>query len=275
MLMIRITLLWMALICSLSGYGQLPAFWTGLIADKHTDWFTRHADELHSSKALGDLDTMYYRTLCGNFNEGFMMCRVGPAASKDPDGYGTVYFLKMITNGQKIIYCSLNEEVFVQRDDSDKTPMEERAAFTDSASYALLRRAFKQEYHTEMNEAELFLEEVYYGFSCGFGGGSPGYKELMDSILTRRDRPALLRWLQSANTEKQLYAFDACIDLERKHIRLSRLEKELCDHIAIKEGTVQNCGYCIFGNTDIQELVSGIKRKKEKDKIGFVPYEEP
>ncbi|RYG29874.1 MAG: hypothetical protein EOO01_37585 [Chitinophagaceae bacterium] len=267
-------------LCSYSSHAQLPALWDHLIYSKDLSYIKSYQEQQHKEFDPGDLVIFYYRTLCGDFSEGLYTYR---RRQPNDDQYMLKFQIKVITRKGKIIYCSIGEEDVRPRSperDGSKEDVDhrdryiERAQYKDSGSYADLEQSFRETYIADLNVEALFNERIYYGVFCGLGGIAPDERLTMDTIVSAGDHQTLTAWLQSTNTETQLYGVYGCMKLKRKGLALSPLERQLVAAISKKIGTAQNCAYCDFGSSDIRSIIKDIKKTKSAGHIGSNVYDD-
>ncbi|MCX6317688.1 MAG: hypothetical protein NTW29_10375 [Bacteroidetes bacterium] len=121
-------------------------------------------------------------------------------------------------------------------------------------AYDSLKTAFQLFYEEPLLEADLFMTDIIYGRSCGFAGMPPSQRETIDTLVKKRDQATLLKWLRSANTEKQFYAVDGLYQLKKAGIQLTEKDLQLIRFVLNKKGFIQVCSGCIFSSRKISEL---------------------
>lgn len=272
--MIRIIVL-LLLLPACNAHAQTPAIWEELIARRDLSGFKRYVVHPVDRRAAGDLDTVFYRSICSDFKEGLFTYEKWLDSALPDGNWSVLYQIRIITAQDKIIYGRLMEVLERDPEEPDSVRFAERAVYKDTAAYNLLLLLFKQTYKAELRETELFMGDIIYGYGCGFGSQPPEEREMMDTLIAHKDKAAILSWLQSANTEKQLYALDACYQLKRHGIRITSLERSLIKVITKKEGTVNSCSGCMVGPGNISYIIPQIKHrpKETAGRTGRFNYE--
>lgn len=172
----------------------------------------------------------------------------------DVDGHTFSVFsrskINIIRQGNRLIY-------YVAETDSlnGKPPVVSR--FTDQKAYDTLKSIFARTFDAPLNEKESFIDSIAYGSICGHypPGQVPKEKKLVDQWAAAKDRSSLLKWLQSTNTEKQLYAVWGFWGLYQRRVALTAREKEMLDVVMKKKGNIRTCGPCDLRLVDISEIV--------------------
>jgi hypothetical protein len=271
--MIRIVVLSLLLLACNAHAQKTPAIWQELMVRKDLSGFKQYAVQPADRRATGGLDTVFYRSICGDFKEGLFTYEKWLDTAL-PDGNRSVpYQIRIITKRDKIIYGRLMK--IVTREGPDSVRFVETAIYKDPAAYGSLQTMFKQIYKAGMKKIELFRDNIIYGYGCGFGSAPPEEREMMDTLIAHKDKATILSWLQSANTEKKLYGQDACYQLKRQGVPITRLERSLIKIISKKEGTVSGCSGCMVGPGNISYIIPQIKHRPEEiaERTGGFSYE--
>lgn len=130
--------------------------------------------------------------------------------------------------------------------------------FTDEGEYTAFHNSFSKTYNDKLNPVELFVTSIVYGAACGIAGTPPEYQQKLAALLREKDDKALLTWLKSPNTEKQLYAVIGFKTLEENGYTLTEEEKRIINVVKQKQGTVNTCSGCIFSLDTIKNIVANI-----------------
>ncbi|HXB41624.1 MAG TPA: hypothetical protein VNZ49_13875 [Bacteroidia bacterium] len=152
------------------------------------------------------------------------------------------YLICIISNGDKIIYSKLvsaRKKIFENE---------------DSAAVKQFYKAYSAFFGTKVKTGNFFADTVRYGKGCGFVGADPPERKKMKILIAEKNHKELSKWLQSAVTEKQLYAIEGFKELEKGGYVLSSLQKKLIDFIKTKKGNYQDCNGCIYSSTAISDL---------------------
>lgn len=89
-------------------------------------------------------------------------------------------------------------------------------SYKDNIEFNKLNNSFNLIYKADLNEKELFNQDITYGYACGRGGIDPKEKTQIDVFFEHNDKDSLIKWLQSTNTEKQIYAIEGLFNLNKK-----------------------------------------------------------
>lgn len=164
--------------------------------------------------------------------------------------------VNIITQGNLIIYYHLERKEFIDFPKSYKTK-DTVYTFSDSSRLAAMRSKFKNCFLAPLNENELFVDTIYYGSMCGHSRQeqlTPQQAQIKEWVV-KRDTANLFKWLQSTNTERQVYAVQGFHSLHFMRVKISDEAKRLISYIIKKKGNIQYCGICDAGLIDISRIV--------------------
>ncbi len=248
------------LLGALCAHGQMLDLWYRVMASKGLSPFKQFAGQPGRRVGKDGLDTVYYRTLYGDYKEGIFT--YDHYLSTAPEGKYPYeeYQLWVITWKGKMIEGKLMQVVNGSDEQPDSIRFLQRGAYRDVADYVQLQQGFKQTTGASMDTTQLFRDGIVFGYQCGVGGAVPDERFVTDSLLKYRNRVGLLSWLQATNTEKQLYGYDAFVQLKRSGLRLNDEERKLMRMISRKRGSVNTCAWCSFGAEEISMVIRRIKR---------------
>ena len=140
--------------------------------------------------------------------------------------------INIITAGNLIIYFHLESKEMKGFPKTFAITSDTTYNFSDPQKIASLKSKFHQIFLVPLNEKELFIDTIYYGNKCGHNGFSTNEKEKTDAWVNTYDTLSLYQWLQSTNTEKQIYAVYGFNSLLLKGFKinaeLKRLIKTSC-----------------------------------------------
>lgn len=230
-----------------------------------------------SGKRMADFDTLvkklrqtdgtaggyclYKRDVVNGFRESIYNLYKSVPDPKEPGTeFVTNYKVYVVDDHGEILYHQFTEEKYKSKFIWWKlkriwVPYNEHlGVFRNDSLFDLMKSAFKQSFHADLNEQELFSTDYVYGFACGYSGEPPQGKEEIDSLVKTNDRVSLVRWLQSTVTEKQLYGVMGFHDLKQKDVPLDATELELIHNVLKKEGIVLSCSGCTGGPEMLSEL---------------------
>jgi len=200
----------------------------------------------------------YLRELNADYEEGVCYFEiVVPDTENVAINIVYTYRITLIANKKNIIFYELSEKKY-KEDTEDMIPyFETISKFRDDKAFGNLKILFTRTFLKELNEAELFNEDIVYGHHCGIAGIDPDEKLEIDRLVQKKNRKSLLNWLQSTNTEKQVYAVDGFYQLKTSGVKLTDKEINLINQILKKKGTIQVCYGCISTNEEISTVTKG------------------
>lgn len=114
--------------------------------------------------------------------------------------------------------------------------------YRDKQALAQFETAFHRFYGVPLRDDDLYQTGIVYGDTCTMFKQVPEARTQVTEWVAAKNKDALLTWLTSACTEKQVYAVDGLHQLQRKRaVKLSPAEQHLVNYIRKKEGTVNAC----------------------------------
>lgn len=105
----------------------------------------------------------------------------------------------------------------------------------------------------------MFVTDFVYGEHCGLAGVNPEGRQKIDKWVTNKNKPELLKWLKSTNTEKQLYAAEGLYELRKLGVRITDEELLILKFVTTKSGTVHVCSGCINSQDEISTVAMEFK----------------
>lgn len=123
--------------------------------------------------------------------------------------------------------------------------------FTNGEACIDSEKNFKDIYHADLDDNDLFQRSIVYGRHCGIAGVNPEHLQKLDVLIENKNVKEINKWLKSANAEKQLYGIRAYKYLTTQGYKLSEEEKKLLDFVQQKDGDVSVCRGCSFGSEDL------------------------
>jgi LPXTG-motif cell wall-anchored protein len=168
------------------------------------------------------------------------------------------YRIELLANGQSIFYYRFTMTKFRRKGQDDWTSYDSTlAALKDPEQYAAFSDAFRSAYQADLEPNDLF-QKVVYGNACGITGEPTKEGRIMDSLVRNNDKMAILAWLQSANTEKQLYGFSGILSLMKTGYLPTAQETKLMRLIGQKKGMVHTCGGCLLSADSIKNVIAAM-----------------
>ncbi|MCH2192663.1 hypothetical protein [Kordia sp.] len=169
------------------------------------------------------------------------------------------YRIRIITTKKELIFYEFNEEKNKKVAEHWKPYYNNIVAFKDPQHYEQLKLEFKKIFRTTPLESELFKRDIVYGETC-IVGTEPRGRVYMKKLVDEFNKEKILEWLKSVNTEKQIYAVEALLQLKDCGIALTQQEEEIINFIIAKEGSIETCGGCSYLQREIKEVVRQFKR---------------
>jgi hypothetical protein len=83
----------------------------------------------------------------------------------------------------------------------------------------------------------------------------------LNDFVTKKDQNSILKWLKSANTEKQVYAVEGILKLKESGIKLSKSDLEIIKFIINKKGTMNVCHGCMYSSKEVREVTERIYKE--------------
>jgi len=163
------------------------------------------------------------------------------------------FSIDMIVNGDEIVFWRLQKSSSFGRDEQDKNTLPERI-YKSERGFSEMKKMFRNVYSANLNEDEMFEKRIVYGYACSITGEDPKERKYINSLVKRRNVAELRKWLQSTNTEKQMYAVDAFCHLKQKGYKIGKNDLKLIHCILSKEGNIYVCRGCIYSSEDIKSF---------------------
>lgn len=208
----------------------------------------------------------YLRTLApGKYREGVIRLTTLKRNKNDPNR-ATVndYSIHLLAKGDHIFYYQVCEEQCEPPIDEEACYFKPIFGFRDPEQFNRMTVAFHSFFGTSLDTNELFLPDFPFGSLCGFGGAPTDGKLAIDSMLLLKDKAAIVSWLHSPNTEKQLYAAYALKYLKKQGNKLDKKERRLIRYIMRKKGTIYSCSYCIYDTESIRSIIKFLRKNPPK-----------
>jgi len=197
----------------------------------------------------------FWRNIVSDFTEGVLFVDEVTA-----NRYIYGYRIDIIALHNKIVRFEFSEvDPYAIRDMGCIYSQRKLLSFCNKKLYWLLKQQFEHEFYAPLNESELFADCIVYGDNCGMAPIDPPERIKIDSFVNTHSSDSLLDWLQSTNTEMQMYAVDGLLQLKQKGIALNYLERKLIRKILSKKGTVYTCFGCIYNSEKIVRIKESFK----------------
>jgi hypothetical protein len=128
--------------------------------------------------------------------------------------------------------------------------------FCDDSARTRMNESFKAIFKIDPDTADFFKEDITYGDGCGFAGMPPRERVTINQLVAKKDKASLVKWLQSPNAEKQVYAIDGLFQLKEQGVYLTEDELAMIRYVQSKEGEMNTCGGCIYFARPIKEVAA-------------------
>jgi len=231
-----------------------------LLSKKNVNIEQQHYGESRFKATSENVETnkyywKFWRNIVSDFNEGVLFI---DEITADKRIYG--YRIDIITLHNKVVRFELSTVDPAQFHDLDcNYHQRKQLSFCNKKLYWLLQQRFNHEFFAPFNESELFNDCIVYGDNCGLAPIDPPERIKIDRFVQKQSRDSLLKWIQSTNTEKQMYAVDGLLQLEQKGIALNSLELKLIQKVLSKKGTIYTCFGCIYNSDKIERIKESFK----------------
>ncbi len=164
--------------------------------------------------------------------------------------------INIITQGNLIIYFYLESKEMKGFPETFDITSDTTYNFRDTQKITTLKSKFRQTFLVPLNEKELFIDTIYYGKKCGHNGLPTNEQEKIDTWVKNNDTLNLYQWLQSTNTEKQIYAVQGFNSLLLKGVKPNGDAKQLIGYIIRKRGVINTCITCDAKQNEIANVVN-------------------
>ncbi|MCF1716705.1 hypothetical protein L0U88_18835 [Flavihumibacter sp. RY-1] len=170
--------------------------------------------------------------------------------------YSTNSKLKIITKNNRIIFFNLEGKEIRNFPENKETTNDTTYQFSDQIKMNDLKKKFKEDYKAALVEEELFIDTIAVGIKCGhYPGETTKEQTQILKWVQAKDSISLFQWLQSVNSEKQVYAVKGLYYLSLKGITISEEKKRIVEKIRRKKGTIYTCIPCDASKSPIQEVL--------------------
>ncbi len=241
-------------------FGQVQNDVKDVLAKKDFVSFMAFTDTLSKRENKITCHWSIFRDLTTDFKEGVFYINKSVPDTKNP-GVSSVYTfrVRLLTTDKTIVYYDLSEK-------RNKKVKKEWVPYYDSLDYyrndslfTLLRLSFFKSFDGELNEAELFIDDLVYGQACGIIGDDPNEKMIIDNLVKTKNKVELVKWIKSTNFEKQIYAVDGLYQLKENGTTYTIEELKLIKNVLDKKGTIFHCRGCVHSWTDVRMVTYKFK----------------
>lgn len=118
----------------------------------------------------------------------------------------------------------------------------------------MLNTSFKDIFGKDIDTSELFNTKIVFAVKCGFVPHPTLLNQYISSLVKKRKKQELIKWLQSPCTEKQFYAIDGLYKLDRLGVPITNKERKMIEFVLNKKGSIYVCNTCVNEYMDISEF---------------------
>ncbi len=251
---------------TLNSFGQIEKEVNSILLKKDFIEFKSYCDKLldRTNKNWNNnikANWVYLRDLTNDFQEGIIdINKTVPSKINKNTGREYTYRVTLITQDKQIIYYKLAEKKNKRLKRKWVEYYQPIDSYTNDSLFKDLKNKFSQTFGISLNEKELFIDSIVYGLECGFVRQDSKEKLEIDKYIKDNDKISLLKWLQSTNTEKQVYAIYGFCKLKQLYnVIPTNKEMELINAVMHKKGTILFCDGCDFGSEDISVIIAELK----------------
>jgi hypothetical protein len=237
-------------------YGQLPYGFVKILESRSYQKLEKFNDtcrDKHLSRYWSQ-----FRELCGGYYEGIYTLEKSIPEVENP-AISTVYTYRarVLTDKNEILYCEFGEKKNKKMNGEWIPYYTSILNYQNESAYDSLKRCFYKTYGASFDPNGLFIDTIVYGKWCGIAGRDPNKRQELLLLIENTDTISLTKWLQSTNTETQLYGVEGFYELKRqKHIRMPERILIMIKAIKNKKGYISVCSGCIFSSMSIKEALA-------------------
>jgi len=232
-----------------------------ILLKKYTDKILVHYKNTTASWSCSREITSNYR------EEVINIKKIVP--DKNDAAIATIYSFRvnLILHGNTIIYYDFSEKknrkAVHEWSSYGETEwveyFEPIAKFKSTNGYLDFRKDFSALFQADIQETEIFTVGPVYGEHCYISGTDPTGRVQVNNFVRNKDKKSLLKWLQSGNTEKQVYAVDGLWQLGRMGIKLTAQELKMVSFVKNTKSCVSTCSGCLSINWSVHDMTSKFK----------------
>ena len=251
----------------------IPLLWTSNVSGQIQDEvrksldskdfvaFKKYADDLSATDKRISSHWEYLRDLTSEFKEGVFVFENSSPDKDNPAVTSIRTFRVAVIATKTLITCYELSEIKYKKKGSEWWPYYQSIAkFKDEKQFDRLRHSFKSIFKSDLNESELFVTDFVYGRHCGFAGVNPEGRQQIDQWVINKNKSALLNWLRSTNTEKQIYAADGLSQLKKFGVKITDEEFLMIKFVTAKNGTIRVCSGCLYSQDDISIVTAELRQ---------------
>ncbi len=238
----------MLLIINLNISGQIENEFTEALKTLDFSKYLTAFDALKNTKKSTFYKTHYNRDIVNDYQEGVWKINHKKSYDSLTNAFTfSNYKIKVLNYKGKIFYFEFSKKIGKKVKRKWEYRFETLAIYKDSLIFDTLKSKFLDVYGLQLNENELFMEDVFYGSFCG---NRVSYelpeRTIIENYVLMKDKESLMKLAKSTNTEKQLFAIDGLMQLKEKGVALTNSELAIIKLILSKSGTIQTCAACLY-----------------------------
>lgn len=197
------------------------------------------------------------RNLTEEFREGVFIFEKSVPDEHDPNiSHIYTFKVKLIATKTKVASYELSEQKNRKVADHWEPYDDPIHQFRDEKLLEELKNSFSTLFHAPLDEQDLFVNNLTYGERCGIVGIPPKGRSQVIQFVKNGNKDELVNWLQSANSEKQVYAVDGLYQLSQKGIKLTENELQMIAFVMHKNGSISVCSGCMHSKDTIKSILS-------------------
>jgi len=232
------------LFVSIISFGQIEKRINSILLKRDFKAFLEFAKDYYIEKGGIRIDKGNIREIAGDFQEAmFIISKAyqinkGVSITCNPE-------LKVIVNNNDIIFFELESKEMKDFPKSFETTTDTTFRFIDNVKMAEFEKKFELEYKAKLNKADLFIDTISVGTKCGrYPGFFTKQHEQVEVWVLNKDTTSLYSWLQSANSEKQVYAVKGLYHLSVNGLKINGEKLVITRRVRQKKGTIYTCIPC-------------------------------
>jgi len=241
-------------------FGQVQNDVKEVLSKKDFASFSSFADTLSSIENKITCHSTIFRDLTADCKEVVYYITKSVPDSKNPSISSVYTFrVRLLTVDKTIIYYELSQK-------RNKKIKKEWVPYYDTLDYykndslfTLLRQSFFKSFNGELNDKELFIDDLVYGQACGIVGTDPDEKIIIDCLVASKNKVELFKWIKSTTFEKQIYAVEGLFQLKETGTIYSSEELTIIKNVLNKKGTIFHCKGCVHRWIDVRMVTYKFK----------------
>lgn len=226
------------LVCLLSikSFGQIGEKVNEVLSKRDLNTFGAFSEQNTYEKNRVNFYQEYTRELVEGYQESVFYIRKSLRGCLELQDHK----ICILTQGNLIISYNFTSDNWLDeiRSDSLKSTT---YSFVDTVRVAALKVRFQKCFLAPLNEKELFKDDIWYGAKCRMDDKLTDQQEQIKNWVIKKDTVNLFTWLQSTNTEKQIFAVQGFHSLQFMGVKINDDAKRLISFIMKKKGNIKTC----------------------------------